>query len=263
MRTKVKYYIVSGCTVETVISRIDINARYQKPRRKRIAGKSTERKIKANEIAQQRSLARTINCNFGTGDMWTTLKFDDIRLPSSRDEAEKIAEKAVKKLRARFKAKHGYNPKYIYTVSDVDARTGKPTRLHIHILMNRLAYDDLAALWPQDQISYEILDSRADHTALARYIYANGDSRPNKKHWHSSRGMAKPIYTEPEPAAEDEIAPLKDAVTKDYVLNYDDEYGLMSLIAAKWLRPRCALQAVTLCCPKRPSVGRQGKLSDN
>ena len=69
MRTKVKYYIVSGRTVETVISRIDINARYQKPRRKRIAGKSTERKIKANEIAQQRSLARTINCNFGTGDM--------------------------------------------------------------------------------------------------------------------------------------------------------------------------------------------------
>ena len=37
MRTKVKYYIVSGRTVETVISRIDINARYQKPRRKRIA----------------------------------------------------------------------------------------------------------------------------------------------------------------------------------------------------------------------------------
>ena len=34
MRTKVKYYIVSGRTVETVISRIDINARYQKPRRK-------------------------------------------------------------------------------------------------------------------------------------------------------------------------------------------------------------------------------------
>lgn len=130
MRTKVKYYIVSGRTVETVISRIDINARYQKPRRKRIAGKSTEKKIKANEIAQQRSLARTINCNFGTGDMWTSLKFDDIRLPSSRDEAEKIAEKIIKKLRARFKAKHGYNPKYIYTVSDVDARTGKPTRLH-------------------------------------------------------------------------------------------------------------------------------------
>ena len=119
MRTKVKYYIVSGRTVETVISRIDINARYQKPRRKRIAGKSTEKKIKANEIAQQRSLARTINCNFGTGDMWTTLKFDNIRLPSSRDEAEKIAEKIIKKLRARFKAKYGYNPKYIYTVSDL------------------------------------------------------------------------------------------------------------------------------------------------
>lgn len=260
MRTKVKYYIVSGRTVETVISRIDINARYQKPRRKRIAGKSTEKKIKANEIAQQRSLARTINCNFGTGDMWTSLKFDDIRLPSSRDEAEKIAEKIIKKLRARFKAKHGYNPKYIYTVSDVDARTGKPTRLHIHILMNRLAYDDLAALWPQDQISYEILDSRADHTALARYIYANGDSRPHKKHWHSSRGLAKPIYTEPEPAAEDEIAPLKDAVTKDYVLNYDDEYGLMSAYRREVIKTPLRIAGGHVVLPEKAKRRKAGKV---
>lgn len=259
MRTKMKYYIVSGRTVETVISRIDVTARCQKPRRKRIAGKSTEKKIRSNEIAQQRNLARSINCNFGTGDMWVTLKFDDSRLPSSRDEAEKAAGKLVKKLRARYKSKHGINPKYIYTVSDVDARSGRPCRLHIHILMQRLAYDDIITLWPQDQISYEILDSRADHTALARYIYANGDNRPNKKHWHSSRGMAKPIYTEPEPTNEDEIAPLKDAVTKDYALNYDDEYGLMSAYRREVVKQPLRVSGGCIVLPEKSKRRKRGR----
>ena len=126
--------------------------------------------------------------------------------------------------------------------------------------MNRLAYDDLAALWPQDQISYEILDSRADHTALARYIYANGDSRPHKKHWHSSRGMAKPIYTEPEPAAEDEIAPLKDAVTKDYVLNYDDEYGLMSAYRREVVKTPLRIAGGHIVLPEKVKRRKAGKI---
>lgn len=75
--------------------------------------------------------------------------------------------------------------------------------------------------------------------------------------------MAKPIYTEPEPAVEDEIAPLKDAVTKDYVLNYDDEYGLMSAYRREVVKTPLRVAGGHIVLPERPSVGRQGRLSEH
>lgn len=83
---------------------------------------------------------------------------------------------------------------------------------------------------------------------------------PHKKHWHSSRGLAKPIYTEPEPAAEDEIAPLKDAVTKDYVLNYDDEYGLMSAYRREVVKTPLRIAGGHIVLPEKAKRRKAGKI---
>lgn len=204
MKRLMEYKIISGRVQETRRCWLDTSDRSEvsrRPRAPRKAGTSSKRKIIANENQSVRELARLINCNFGTGDLWLTLKYADERLPVDMDAAKVEIEKFLRKCRAAYKAETGKKLRYVLCTSHTSSSDGSPVRLHHHVVMDSLCYDIICRYWPAAEISYRIIDGRGDYTGIARYMVQNADKLPNKKKWSCSKGLIKPIYTEPVPVS--------------------------------------------------------------
>lgn len=249
MRVYMEYKIISGRVVETRRCLLPASSGDDVERRRapRVAGKSSLKKIARNEQEQVRRLARIIACNFDTGDLFLTLKYSDARLPESRQAAKKNAEDLLKKLRQIYYKATGKKLRYILCTSDTSTSDGGEARLHHHLIMDRVSYEFLCSLWPADEISYTLLRSYPDRTSLARYILQNSAHEPGKKAWSTSKGLEKPIYTEPEPIPEVEpIKPPKDAIVQENYLHTDADTGLRSAYM------RCVL-------PEKPEV-RGGRI---
>ena len=85
----------------------------------RVKGKTSLKKILANEREAVKNLARLINCNFGPGDMWLTLTYSDDRLPASIEDAAQDFAKTLRKLRAMVKKETGKNPGSFFLLWDL------------------------------------------------------------------------------------------------------------------------------------------------
>lgn len=201
------------------------------PGRKRAprkAGATSLKKIKQNEKAAERQLARSINCNFGTGALFLTLKYSDLRLPQSVQDAKKEAARFLRNLGRAYRKATGKKLRWILCTSETSSKTGEKVRLHHHIIMDRVDYELICRYWPAEELRYEILDGRTDHTDLAKYIIKNGSRTPNEKKWSCSRGLDKPIYTEPVPVSDFEIKTPKGATVKEKYTYIDEDYGAAS-----------------------------------
>lgn len=226
-----EYKIISGSVVE--IRRTYMNVRagspQKKPRGQRIAGNTSAKKIKANEVEAVKALARTLNANLTRGWLWVTLKYDDEHLPEDYTALETRGTKFLRALRAAFRKEHGCNPRYIWVNANWSPERDAPARLHHHLVIEACSLDLLAALWKCGTVSVEAIDGREDHTALAVYIVKNvhGLER-GKNRWSTSRGnLAKPIYTEPEEVTDggvEDIAVLPTAKQTAFE-RLDDECG--------------------------------------
>lgn len=233
MRRLMEYKIISGRTVE--IRRVMMSVRRQddrSPRRgKRVKGKTTLRKILANEREAVKNLARILNCNFKQGDMWITLTYPEEYLPESPEAADREFAKFLRKLRALAKKETGKNPVYVTSPPcDADPRTGERVRLHYHVVMPAVAYEQVIKLWPQADVTYRRLDGRGDYTGIARYICGQSAHAPGKKRWRCSKGLKKPIYTEPVPVkAGERVYIPRSASLKEKADLTDSETGMSSL----------------------------------
>lgn len=208
MKRLMRYKIIAGKTVEERKALMD-SRKKSTSRGKRIKGNSKPRHIRYNEREAVKNLARVINCNFGAGDLWLTLTYGPDRLPADIRAAKKDLSCFVRRVRRIFYEEHGRNPRYVISTSRTDPRTGEPVRLHHHIVMERAAYDTVCQLWPQEDITYRLMDGRGDYTGIARYIVSQAEKGPDTKKWSTSRGnMAKPIYTEPVPVSIDKPLPV-------------------------------------------------------
>ena len=92
-------------------------------------------------------------------------------------------------------------------------------------------YELVCALWPQEAVTYRRLDGRKDHVKIAEYMIRNAKGVPGKKKYHTSRGLEKPVYTEPVPVyINSKIELPKDAIiceqhkTRDYESGFTSEY---------------------------------------
>ena len=92
-------------------------------------------------------------------------------------------------------------------------------------------YELVCALWPQEAVTYRRLDGRKDHVKIAEYMIRNAKGVPGKKKYHTSRGLKKPVYTEPVPVyINSKIELPKDAIiceqhkTRDYESGFTSEY---------------------------------------
>jgi len=231
---KMEYKILSGRTVETRSCLLPAKSEGQHPKRRapRRAGASSLKKIQSNEVESVRRLARLLNCNFGKGDIHVVRSYNDENLPASLEEAEKEFAKIVRKLRDTYRKQTGANLKYVWVPSDRDSKTGQPARIHHHLVMNRVSYDILSGLiGDTGELNYSYLDGRGDHTSLAAYMLANGKSRDQygKNRWRCSKGLERPIFTEPEIVDEiEELEAPEGAQVMENYLHIDEATGLRS-----------------------------------
>lgn len=250
MKKLMEYKIVSGHTVE--IRRAWMPASRgcgpKRPRRNKIAGNTSERKIRANEAEAIKQLARLLNCNLERGWMLVTLKYDNEHLPADRDALQKSAAKYLKKLRSAFKAEHGRTPRYFAVDGTWSPEKDRPARYHHHVVIEACSADMLRGLWHGGgSVICEDIDNRKDHTALAVYLYRNTERcERGERRWSTSRGnLVKPIYTEPVEVTEvDGIEPIPDSVMMEMTRLDDEEGNAVSSYV------RCVL-------PEKPEVRRR------
>lgn len=231
MRRLMEYKIISGRTVETRRSWLPIGPTYRKPRGTRKAGSSSLKKIQANERERIRNLARLINCNFKAGDGFLTLKFDSDHYPEDLryETAEEILKKFTRKLRTAFRKKTGKNLKLITETANWSPKRQASARLHQHIIVPSEAVELSREIWPEfggvGTVIVKDLNDEGDYTQLAAYMIANVQGRPAGKNvYHCSRGMARPIFTEPiEVVDVEDIRPDYGAVVKDVQETRDED----------------------------------------
>jgi len=85
MKRLVEYKIISGNVMETRRSYMALRSKpgEKSKRAPRVAGNSSEKKIKANELSSARELARVLNCNFRAGDVHIVLKYPGDTVPAT------------------------------------------------------------------------------------------------------------------------------------------------------------------------------------
>lgn len=235
-----------------------------KPARRGTRAKhATIRKIMVNEQESVKSLARLINANFGPGDLWLVLKYSDDQLPGSKEEAKKRMEKFLRKCRDEYRKRTGKKLRYVLTTSDRDWKTGKKTRLHHHLVMDRLAWETLIRFWDMNYISYIIMDGRGDYTGIARYMTENGsggagEKMEGKKRWSSSKGLIQPRYEEPVPARGLGIFKIPaGAEVKEKLILQDEETGRQSGYI-RYVLPRREVNRVQAPAPRRKGGAHDG-----
>ena len=260
MKRLMEYKIISGSVVEIRRSYFSARAGERKTRGTRIAGNSSERKIRANEQEQTKRFARVLNANL-TPD-WTllSLKFDNEHLPTTYQELESVAYKFMAKLRAAFKKEYGHTPKSVYVCANWSPKRNAPARLHIHLLIEKCSLDLVRELWKLGGIATETIDSRGDHTALAVYLMHNvqlSKEEKGKQLWHPSRGnLEKPVFTEPVPVDDVESIALPAQSEQTAFERLDDESGQAVYTYVRCLmheRPRIRGRQVIM--PKAPKRG--------
>lgn len=231
MKKYVEYKIISGRTVEVVRRYMSVGKTATR-RGIRVKGNTSRRKIDANERDAVKRLAREINCNFGGGDLWVTLRYDPAHLPESMEAAKADREKFLRTLRRKYKKATGIDLKYIIASSQKDSKTGGAVRLHHHLIVPAGAEELLKAIWPSaDDVVIRHLDGRGDYTGVARYLVSNGDTgaEGGEKRYTCSKNLAKPVYTEPVEVKEsDRVRIPRDCALKEKA-DMEDAEGRSSL----------------------------------
>ena len=179
-----------------------------KPRKGRKKGSTTSRKQDANMRLAVRKLAQTINCNYGQGDIFLTLKYSPERIEkligqikadgleatsdTIRDYAMHERDCFLRRVKRNMAAR-GEELRYIASTSDIDGETGELVKVHHHLIIPKAAFDFVFKHWAKDFTNYTPLDNRKDHTALAEYIIKQCRRQPDKKKYTVSQNMKKPI----------------------------------------------------------------------
>lgn len=257
---KVEYRIISGRTVEVQQRYMSIRGAKEKRRRApRVAGRTSERKIKANVEQSAKRLARIINSNFGAGDLWLTLKYSDERLPESYEAAVESFAKFLRKLRALHKKQTGKALRYVLTTSDTSSKDGSTVRLHHHLVMDRIAYELLCELWPKDEITYRIIDGRGNYKGIAEYMVKNARKTKGADKWSTSKGLKKPIVTEPEIIREiGDIEVPRDADIREIKDHIDEETGFKSAYMCYVMPVAPVVRGGKIVYPKKPGKKKKG-----
>ena len=216
-----EYRIISGAVTEIRRAMMAYREDGQRVRRGTKAKKSSVKKILRNELNAVKALARTLNCNFVCGDLWLTLTFEgDIDWTT----AQTVFDRFLRKLRTIYRRTRGTPLPYVYSCGrksgELDARP------HFHIVLPVMDYEEITALWPAGGVTYRRLDGRGDYTGVARYMISNARGEEGKKKYHPSRGLKKPVYTEPVPVyAYGKIRIPKDVSIREQTETRDEDTG--------------------------------------
>ena len=271
MRKLMEYHIVSGRTVETRRTWLPSGPTERKKRGTRRAGASSLKKIMANARSCVLNLARVINCNFGAGDWFIALKYDDCHYPTGqaadpdqrREEEYQVARRILTKkflprLRKDYQGATGKKLKAVWVTANWSTKRKHFTRIHHHLVIPSDALALAQTIWGQigglnGTMQAECLTGEGDYSRLAAYMIDNVQGRPaGENRWSGCRGMDKPIYSEPVEVRDvEDIEPLRDEIVKE-VVEYTDEDGR---VISKYMRgtmpERITVRGGQIVLPKR------------
>lgn len=232
-----EYHIISGKVIETRRCWMNERQGLKPVRGQRKAGNTSMKKIRLNERESIRQLARILNTNFGEGFLFVTLKYGNGRLPATYEEAKKDAAVFLRKARAQYAKDHEEAMRYVCVTANWSPKRGCPARLHHHIVMDIASMDMLAKLWPAGEFHVKVANNPADLSRLAAYLCENTRNlQPGQKQWSTSKGMAKPVYTEPKPVEFVEaINPLPDTT----IVDAEQTVGEDGIVVGSYLRAIC------------------------
>lgn len=150
-----------------------------------------------NQRHAEGKLRRLLHTNFASSDLFVTLTFDDAHLPASVEDAQRLLQNFLRRLKRRY-AKLETELKYVYILE----KGQENDRLHVHMVVSGgMDEDELAQLWSMGKVSADGL--RFDENglaALAKYFTKgdaeNGGKPITWKRWVGSRNLEKPQVVE-------------------------------------------------------------------
>lgn len=220
----VVYKITAGSVVEKM--KVWRSGSPRGPRKRRVKGSSTLRKLERNLRAAVKALARILNANFSHKDLYLTLKYDDAHLPEDWRQMEKDRSDFIKRVKKTLKKQGITGTKWVSVCSEIDGRTGEVVRPHIHIPITGdgitfhdgqwwIGHETLDNLWGKGSVYAEPLRRQKDYTALALYLIRQAGRQTDRKKYHTSRNMTKPVVEEYIALTDRELKAPKGAVTVD------------------------------------------------
>lgn len=161
---------------------------------RRIVKDNSSAQKNLNDKNARKYLIRLINTNFGEGDLWITLTYDDEHLPADGDidKVLKDMKNYIERLRYQRKKRGLQKAKYIYVIEYDEAAE---IRWHIHMVMDgALDMDTVEACWKQSSRN-EVRRIRKDKDGLAgmaNYLVKEKRRIRSERRWNSSHGLKKP-----------------------------------------------------------------------
>ena len=146
-----------------------------------------------NDRNARKTLERLVNANFGEGDLWITLTYDEDHLPADMEEATKNVRRYMQRVNYQRK-KRGLGPaKYIYVTEHSEENE---VRWHHHIIMDgAMDRDTVEACWKirsRNQVR-KIVPDEDGLTGMAKYITKDKLKRKkNERRWNCSKGLRQP-----------------------------------------------------------------------
>lgn len=130
--------------------------------------------------------------NFGTGDLYVTLTYDNEHLPQKRDDANAQLKKWFRTMRKEYERAGAAPLRYIYATEVLTSHG----RYHHHLVMNRIpdAIELIAAMWPYGLTDVQYIDERR-MVELARYMTkeaVEAGRKVGQRAWTPSKNLAAP-----------------------------------------------------------------------
>lgn len=231
MKRLMRYRIKAGRVTEVrdVLMDVEMDPMTKQPRtRGKRRGKALAQQIERNMREAVRRLARLLNANFRGGDLFLTLKYNNDRLPASKEEAKRELRNFIRRLDRAYRKQTGKKLRWVAVTADRSSKTGEPVRLHHHLVLDPVAWEIIAKHWPEDQFSYRRLDGTGDYTAVALYMVQNAGYERQVRTWSASKGLDKPVYSAPKLVTGTRVMVPKGARIVERVEREDMETGFRS-----------------------------------
>lgn len=155
-------------------------------------GKSREAQKKLNNKNSRKNVVRLINNNFVNGDLYLSPTYKDGYLPNEKRARQDMRNYLARIRRWRKRNKITEPLKYIYSIGfENDPEHSKKTRIHHHLVINKMDRDIVEDLWGMGRCEARRL--KADDfqfEGVARYIAKQSPERIGY-----SKNLKKPIVT--------------------------------------------------------------------
>ena len=152
-----------------------------------------------NDKNARRYFCQLLNTNFNNNDLHITLTYNDYFMPTSYEDANKVAYNYIRRLKNKYK-KVGANLKYVLVTEYTTEESETEIRVHHHIIVNKIFDNkEYTNMWANNRKpigrakAYKLDFNEKGIEGLSKYLTKN---KGQKKRWSCSQNLDKPYIRE-------------------------------------------------------------------